>query len=171
LRSCRTAIVGVGNVLMGDDGIGVHVIRALADSVPEDVDLIDAGTALHEAVYELKGYERVVLVDSVEAGDVPGSVYRMELAELLKIDGSTRALSLHEHSVVPTLREAGLAGLELGEVVLIGVEPCRVEWGLDLSPELRARLPVVIEAVMREASPVCVGAERTGVDTDEHNHQ
>jgi len=144
------AVVGVGNILMGDDGIGVHVVRELTRSGNIKADLFDAGTALSEVLFELEGFRKVVIVDSLRAGGRPGAIYRAHLDDLLRSPDSAPVTSLHQYSVAPALRDALLAGVDLGEVVLIGIEPAGVQGSLGLSPELSRRMPVILRSVLDE---------------------
>ena len=144
------AVIGVGNVLMADEGVGVHVVRELQRSSATDAALFDAGTALSDVLFEVDGFRKIVIVDSLRAGDEPGSVYRVDLDNLLPLADSASALSLHEYDVAPALRDALLAGVALGEVVLIGVEPALVERRLGLSPQLSERIPVIVQSVLDE---------------------
>jgi len=144
------AVVGVGNILMGDDGVGVAVVRELSRSENDEADLFDAGTALSDVLFEVEGYRKVVIVDCLRAGGEPGAVYRADLEGLLGSPDPAPATSLHQYSVVPALRDALLAGVDLGEVVLIGVEPVTVERRLGLSPELSKRMSVIVRSVLDE---------------------
>jgi len=151
----EVAVIGLGNVLMGDDGVGVEVIRRLAEEgAPSGVRLIEGGTAIHEAIFDAEGAEKIIIVDSVHGGSEPGAIYRFTLDEI--DHGSTPlAISLHDFSALPTIAMHRLAGRGAGDVVVIGVEPEKVEWGLGLSETIRSRLPKIIEAVKREISQVC----------------
>lgn len=147
-QSC--AVVGVGNILMGDDGVGVHVVRELARSGRIEAGLFDAGTALSEVLFELEGFRKLVIVDCLRAGGRPGAIYRADLDDLLRSPDSAPTTSLHQYSVVPALRDALLAGIDLADVVLIGIEPAGVQRRLGLSPELSRRMSVIVRCVLDE---------------------
>ena len=141
----RTAIVGVGNSLMRDEGVGVHVARALVDAhLPEGTRVIDAGTD-PDVAFDLDGFDRVIVVDAVLGGEPPGTVYRFGNEVELDASGSHRAC--HDVGLLEILRKTAR---RRPEVVILGVEPDEIDWGLDLSPVVRCSVHRVIEVVQQE---------------------
>ena len=144
------AVIGAGNILMGDDGVGVAVVEAIRRAgAPEHVELYDAGTALQDVLPHVDRCERVVLVDCCRAGGAPGTVYRAVYSPE-GWDGGPMGDSLHDLNAVQALRMHELARGALGEVILIGVEPADVSLRMGLSPELEERLPAIVSKVMDE---------------------
>ncbi len=144
-------ILGLGNPLQGDDGLGPRVVEALARrALPPDVEVMDGGTPGVGLLNLLEGRRRVILVDAAEMGRAPGSVARFRPGEATLRD-SAGGLSLHRSGVAEALALAGALGLALPELVVFGVQPARVGWGHDLSPEVQAVVPSVVDAVSREA--------------------
>lgn len=144
------AVVGVGNILMADDGIGVVVVEALKrEELPDGVALYDAGTALSDVLSTLGPCERVILVDSCRAGGEPGSIYRSICSH---DDWQSDILgdSLHDMGVVHAIQLHRLAGGEIGEIVVIGIEPQDVSLREGLSPTLQQRLPDIVRMVQKE---------------------
>jgi len=147
----RVGVLGIGNVLMGDDALGPFVVKLLeAAWEPQDgLALIDAGTPGLDLTAYLAELDAVVVVDVVKADGAPGELRLYDEAELVK-RSPILALSPHE----PGLREAILnaAFLEVAprRIRLVGVIPARVEFGLGLSPPVRAALPAVVERVRAE---------------------
>lgn len=150
---CATAscvVIGVGNTLMADDGIGVAVVEALKKhALPEHVQLYDAGTALSDMLTMIPDCERMILIDACTGGDEPGAVYRSVLSS---DDWETLPPgdSLHDMNVIHALQMHRLTGNQVGEVVLIGIEPQEVILRDALSPALRNKLPEIVETVRRE---------------------
>ena len=143
----RTAIVGVGNGLMRDEGVGVHVARALTGAeLPEGVLVIDAGTD-PDVAFDLDGFDRVIVVDAALGGEAPGTVYRFGSEAELDASGVRR--TCHDVGLLETLRATRRSG-EAPEVVVIGVEPEKIDWGLDLSPVVRRSVPRIVEIVRQE---------------------
>lgn len=143
----RIAVLGVGNETMGDDGLGVHAVRELrAEGVDGDVEIIEAGSAVMEALDLVPPGAEVLVVDAASGGGPPGSVYRFALDDL----ASQRGMSLHETSLPDAFALARLAGQVFGNIVVIGVEPARVEPGVELSPTLKERMPAVLGAIRAE---------------------
>ncbi len=144
----RTLVAGVGNLLMGDDGAGVHAARMLeAEAEPRSFDVIDAGTSLADIVGLLARYDRLILVDAVRGGGSPGTVYEIEVRDPGDLRREQAPVSLHEMGVGDALRQAALMGIQPREVWIVGVEPGRVDWGIGLTAEVEAALPRLLERV------------------------
>ena len=147
----KTLVAGVGNVLLGDEGIGVHAVRALLEEgAPAGADVVDAGTALGDLLGEMGAYERLVLVDAIRGGGAPGALYRMEIRSPEDLRGAARPMSLHEFGVAEALEQARALGVLPREVVLLGAEPARMEPGMELSPEAERALRPLVEMVRGE---------------------
>jgi hydrogenase maturation protease len=135
----------MGNDLLRDEGIGVHTIRRLQE-IPDlgPVKLVDGGCR-PDAIEEIRGIPRLIIVDAIRAGGEVGAIYRLspEQVEVKK------PASVHEMTVIDMLWSLSLLG-EAPKVTIIGVEPKDIEWDLELSPELAERLPKVVEVVLEE---------------------
>ncbi len=144
-------ILGLGGVLMGDDGIGPWVVRHLAATweLPPEVSVLDGGTPGPDLVDYLVGREAVILVDAIRGQGVPGTVRIYRKEELARVAVLPR-LSPHDPDLPQALLTAELAGDPPREVVLVGVIPKQVEAGTELSPELRAAVPAIEAAVLGE---------------------
>lgn len=144
-------ILGLGNPLRGDDGVGPQVVEALTgQGLSPDVEVMDGGTPGLGLLHLLEGRRRVILVDAAEIGRAPGSVARFRPEEAL-LGESREGASLHSSGVADALALARALGLALPEMVVFGVQPARLDWGLDLSPEVRAAVAQVVQAVLQEA--------------------
>jgi hydrogenase maturation protease len=146
-----TLIIGLGNPLRGDDGVGITVARALAERMlPDDVEVVDGGTQGLGLVNVMEGRQRVILVDAADVGRVPGQFVRFALDEA-HLRGDDQPLSVHAAG----LREALLLAQALGalpdQVIIFGVQPAKIDWDDALSPEIEATLPALVEAVLAEA--------------------
>ncbi len=155
-----TLILGLGNVLRGDDGVGAAIISSLqSQSLPDGVDLIDGGTAGLEIVLLLKEYRRVIVVDAAEMG--------LEAGEWRVFEGKTAVIPSNPSCLNGTLHSAGFAealalaealGTLPEELIVFGVQPERVDWGEGLSERVTRVVPVLCEAVKIEFS----SADRLG---------
>ena len=142
----RPAIIGVGNVLMGDDGVGPAALEVFgAQGLGDRAELIDAGLAFSEVLCDLEPDRRLIIVDAVRGGGPAGSVYRLTLADLEAGAGMVSAMSLHEVNVLPALQMEALAGREFTDVTIFGVEPGRVDWGEGLSAPVAAAVEKLAE--------------------------
>ena len=141
-----TLILGIGNLLLTDEGVGCHAARALQEeALPEDVVVLEAGTDFLSALPEIEKADRIIIVDAMQGDEAPGTVYRVPFEECLK---PQCIASLHGFDVSRTLYLAGRDTVP--EVVVFGVEPALIQWGTELSPAVREMMPAVIEAVKRE---------------------
>jgi hydrogenase maturation protease len=144
-------ILGVGNPLAGDDGVGVRAIEELAGAgeLPEGIRLLDAGVLGMDILAWTRPDEPVVILDAVHGPGEPGTVYRIPLDEIAAPVGPR--LSVHDLGIADALQSARLMGRPL-RGTLIGVEPARIEaFAAGLSPAVAAALPALRAAAIREA--------------------
>jgi hydrogenase maturation protease len=143
-------VVGVGNVLLRDEGIGCHVVHALEGIPLPDVKIIDGGTC-PDMLQLLEGADKLVIVDAVKGGGTPGQIYRFRLGDITL--EQKPFLSLHDVGLVDSLMLMQLWHpdfIGIGEAVIIGVEPREISWGLELSSELQEKMPQIIDAILSE---------------------
>jgi len=149
--AAHTLILGVGNEALCDEGLGVHVARALATQpLPPGVRVCDGGTPGYALLGELEGVERLVIVDAMEMRLSPTTIVTVRPEELRSLAPPDRA-SLHGVGLLDALDLARALGLLPGDVRIVGVQPARVAWGLELSPALQRALPAVLDAVLAAA--------------------
>ena len=147
----NTLILGMGNLLLCDEGVGVHVARALAQrSLPPNVDVVEAGTAFLDVLPDIEKADRILLIDAMEGGEAPGSVYRMPFDQCLHPE---MLASLHGFDLSRVLYMAGSD--RKPQVTVFGVEPARIEWGVELSATVQRAVPAVETAILSElAKPI-----------------
>ena len=143
-----TRIIGLGNLLAGDDGVGVHVVGELARrKLPPGVQVIDGGNCGLGLLSLLEGAQQVIIIDAILCAKAPGSV--------LQLDGRRFALQeqeapcSHRLSLAQTLRLADILGYGC-RVRIIGISPGPARLGTQLSPGVRAALPRVVEMVCEQ---------------------
>jgi len=133
-------VVGIGNELLGDEGLGVRVARRLLAArnlLPAHVAVLECGTCLLDVVSEMARYSHVIIVDAIRGGRKAGTVYRAELPEDLSGQlPAVSSLSLHQWGVMETLQAAKLLGLSPRRITVLGAEPEHVHPSLELSPAL-----------------------------------
>jgi hydrogenase maturation protease len=139
-------VVGIGNALLRDEGIGCHVAHALESVHLPDAEVIDGGTC--PDVLQLVGdADKLVIVDAVRGGGLPGQIYRFQPEDIEMEEKPI--LSLHDIGLIEGLKSTQLR-YNVGETVIIGVEPREVSWGVELSPELQEKMPQIIDVVLDE---------------------
>jgi hydrogenase maturation protease len=148
--SARTLILGVGNLLVSDEGVGLHVLERLVAiyELPEGVQTLDGGTLGLDLLYYLEGVENLLIVDAVEMGNEPGTLLRLEgdkVPSFLSVK-----ISPHQIGIPDMLFAAKLKNLYPCNVVLWGVQPGVLETGLDLSPPVAAQVDVLVSEIVDE---------------------
>jgi hydrogenase maturation protease len=139
-------VVGIGNVLLRDEGIGCHVVHALERMPLPGVEMIDGGTC-PDVLQFLVDADKLVIVDAVRGGGTPGRIYRFH-PEDITVEQKP-LLSLHDMGLVDSLK-LGQLWHNIGETVIIGIEPKEINPGLELSPELEGRMSLIIDAILSE---------------------
>ena len=148
----RIAVLGLGNVLMGDDAAGPWAVAMLDAEyeMPDGVEVLDLGTpGLDLLPYLSGGVDAVVLVDTVKASAPPGTLRTYRREAILKVPPQPR-LSPHEPGLKEALLSAELAGEAPRELLLVGIVPGSVAMGVGLTDVVRASLPAAVQAVVDE---------------------
>jgi hydrogenase maturation protease len=142
-------ILGVGNLLLTDDGFGVHVINALREvPLPPNVTLVEAGIVSHQLIPDFHEADLLIFIDAVEAGDTPGSIFRFKPEDMQFM--SQLKVSLHDMSLIDVLHMTALTG-ERPETIIIAVQPKDVRsCSMELNDEVKAAIPKVIDLVLEE---------------------
>jgi len=139
-------VLGIGNTLLRDEGIGCHVANALAEIPLPDVEIIDAGTC-PDVWQFIEDTDKLIIVDAVKGGGMPGQIYRFHPEDVTL--EQKPLLSMHDIGLVDNLILMQLRQ-NIGETVIIGVEPKDINWGLELSPELQGKMSQIIDTVLSE---------------------
>lgn len=149
----KVLILGVGNLLLRDDGFGVHLINALRDiEFPENIQLLEAGTVSHQLLSLFHDIDNLIVIDVVEAGDTPGSIFRFSPDAM--VFAAELKLSLHQLSLIDALAMAALTGAK-PQTIILGVQPKDVtSWSMELSHELQAVIPQVKALIFEELKKI-----------------
>lgn len=147
----RLLILGVGNLLRRDDGIGVRIAHELEKlGMPQGVQVLDIGTGGLGFVDLMKETPKVVFLDAVEMGESPGTVRVFTQQEIGKAPDKIQ-VSLHEIDLPQLLLFAFLQGRS-PELLVVGIQPKDLGWGTGLSPELERAVPDIVEYVLKNAA-------------------
>lgn len=146
----RVVVLGIGNILMQDEGVGVHAAERLRErfDLPPDVELVDGGTAGMELLPELDGTDHLIVMDAVRAGREPGSIVRLAGDDVPAFFKTK--LSPHQISLSDILAALAFKGAALKSVVVIGVQPISFDLDMALSPAIAARLDEVVDMAVAE---------------------
>ncbi len=144
----RVALVGLGNILMGDDGVGVHAVEALRIRYhfSSDLDLIDGGTLGLDLLPLLEGVEKILFLDAMDLQRDPGTIAVLEDGEIPSFLG--RGFSFHQVGLADLLFAMKLTGVKPSEVLLIGIQPEKIEAGIALSKALMNSLEKYIQTIL-----------------------
>ncbi len=143
-------ILGLGNILLGDEGVGVRAVEALArhPDLPTGVEVVDGGTAGMSLIDILASRERVIVIDAVRSGEPPGTVVRLD-GDDVPAFFRTR-ISPHQLGLSEVLAALTLTNELPKRVTLIGVEPLDLGLGLTLTPVVAGVIDRVVEMVLAE---------------------
>ncbi len=142
-------VLGLGNILLLDDGVGVHAVRRLIAEGLQECVPIEIGTAALDALDAIEGAGCVIALDAVKSGHPPGTVVRYVLDDR---EITTPPPSLHDLGLAGVLRL--LPAASRAPVVVLGVEPDRIEIGIGLSDRVAASLPRLLDATRAEVRRV-----------------
>lgn len=129
-------VLGVGNLLLSDEGVGVRALEVIEKryEIPEGVELLDGGTSGMELLGYIQGRDALIIIDAVTCDEPPGSIVRMEGDQVPAL--FRKKISPHQLGLSDLLAAARLTDSLPKTVVLFGIEPMELGTGLDLSPQV-----------------------------------
>ena len=136
-------ILGIGNTLLTDEGVGIHVINRLHAEGPhaDGVDFVDGGTLSFALAGTIEDASRLIVVDAAEMEAAPGSVRVYEAEQMDAFLGSNRKRSVHEVGLLDLMAIAHLAGRLPARRALIAIQPEQVDWGEEPSASVARAIP------------------------------
>jgi len=142
-------VLGIGNILLRDEGVGVRVIEQMRKMhLPDDVELVDGGTAGADLLDVLAERRKVIVIDAVQADCEPGIVLRFTADDLVRPEGV--GMSLHELGLGEALTMTSQLGCAPKDVVVFGIKSKDIGCGLELSEEIAASVAKVINLILEE---------------------
>nr|WP_231363478.1 HyaD/HybD family hydrogenase maturation endopeptidase [Thioalkalivibrio sulfidiphilus] len=145
--TARTLVLGLGNTLLQDEGVGVHVIRELARLDAPRVDYMDGGTLSFTLAGPIGEADALIVVDTAQLDAAPGTVRVFEGADMDDFVGNGRKTSVHEVSLRDLLAISSLEGRLPARRALVGIQPGVMDWGNAPSPAVAAAIPRACRAV------------------------
>jgi len=148
----RIVIVGAGNWLLSDEGVGVHVVKYLTENYefPDEVEIFDAGTLGLSGAYALESADAVYVVDAVNAEGRPGEIRLYDKYDVMMLDRIPAKLSPHQLGIREMLLVTQLRGKLPAELVLFGVIPASLEPGIDLSPAVEMSVKTMAQMLVAD---------------------
>jgi len=158
----KLTVLGIGNILMRDDGVGVRVLEAVRDqrSWPADIEFIDGGAGGMNLINVLEAAEKLVVFDSADMKLSPGECRLIGPEQICDLAGEHRA-SMHDVPFIETLTLVGRFLHRPAEVRILAIQPGVVDHGRELSDELKAAMPAIVRAAVE------LVAEQAGADGQE----
>jgi hydrogenase maturation protease len=134
----KLLVLGLGNSILGDGGVGVHAVRRFQRLTPRPCLAIEAGTAVAKAACLLESVDRIVIFVALEAGGEPGSVYVMRAEDILQ---AGRYEALRETDLFRMLRSVRRSP---SDAVIVAAEPQIIDWGSELTPALDSAVSIMV---------------------------
>ena len=144
----NTVIIGIGNILLQDDGIGVHVIRQLEnEKLPSTIELVDGGTSTLDMLGFFLDNRKVIVVDCLRAGLKPGTIYKIKPEDIKSYKKEN--LSIHDVQILDVVEMANMMG-KYPEVVIFGIEPEKIAVDLEMTRTIISKIPEIICNIKKE---------------------
>lgn len=146
----RIVVLGVGNILLTDEGVGVRAVQELERhyELPPEAVLLDGGTSAMEMLDDLAHADLLIIADCIRSGQPPGTLIRLadeEVPALLQ-----QKMSPHQIGLSDVLATLTISGESPRRIVVLGVEPASLATGMELTPTVAACLPALVAALAHE---------------------
>jgi hydrogenase maturation protease len=147
----KTVVLGLGNPIMSDEGIGVVLVERFLDKAEQypGIEFIDAGTGGFAVLYHLESARRAIFVDCAQMGQAPGTLRRFRCDEVNSVKQLAH-FSLHEGDLLTLIEKAKQLEQCPEEIVIFGIEPETIDFGLELTSVLKNRLDEYMAEVAKE---------------------
>jgi hydrogenase maturation protease len=145
----KRLVIGIGNILMSDEGLGVHIARKLQEEniLEENVEIIEGGTSTFDLQLYIERSEKVIIIDAIKGRNPPGTIYRLRPEDLKKEKDNIS--SLHQLNFLYILELVRLRGYN-PEVIIFGVEPEKICLDMELSDRIKKVIPRLIREIKKE---------------------
>jgi len=146
----RMTVLGIGNILLGDDGAGIVVAESLRDELDAwGIDVVDGGTLSHSLLPIIEDCEGLVAIDAAQLHARPGTVKVFDGVAMDEYLLKRRSGTVHEVGLADLLDMARLRDALPGQRALVAVQPGRIGWGSELSPDVGRAIPAAAGEVRR----------------------
>ena len=153
MHSPKIMVMGVGNILLSDEGLGVRFLDELAKTeLPANVEVLEGGTAGLELVHLIQDVEFLIIIDAFNGNAEPGALFRFQPGDIQVIPEQYE-VSFHQIGIVEVLAMANVLG-QAPQTLIFGIQPKSLEWGLEISPEIQVLFPRLRELVQKEIDSI-----------------
>jgi hydrogenase maturation protease len=148
-------VLGIGNSLLGDDGVGIHVIRDLQAGAPPlgfarpGVEFLDGGTLGYLLIDRIAGADALIVVDAANLGESAGAVRVFLDEDMYGFLNANQNSSVHEVSLVELLQMLTLTDQMPRRCALVGIQPASIDWSTGMSPEVSKSVPIACREIDR----------------------
>ena len=150
----KIVVIGIGNLLLMDEGIGVHTINELEKhDLPGSIEIYDGGTGGFKLIDLMQGAARVIFIDAVDTGKAPGSVTIFSAEEVHSLYNKKK-YSLHDTDLMEIIKMAEMLG-NPPMIEIVGIQPKIINYGTTLSNELAGSMSNIMNTVLRRIEEVC----------------
>ena len=153
LQSNTVLVLGLGNTLLADDGVGIHVIRSLVSDpmTPTCLRPVDGGTLGFRLLDQISRADAVLIIDAAQFGTSAGTLRLLDRNELVRHVGRSGRISAHEAGLADLLTLARLEGFAPKHLALLGIQPQTVDWGESLSPPVASAAALACQLAIETA--------------------
>ena len=150
----KIVVIGIGNLLLMDEGIGVHTINELEKhDLPGSIEIYDGGTGGFKLIDLMHGAARVIFIDAVETGKAPGSVTIFSAEEVHSLYNKKK-YSLHDTDLMEIIKMTELLD-DPPIIEIVGIQPKIINYGTTLSKELAGSMSNIVNSVLKRIEEVC----------------
>jgi hydrogenase maturation protease len=143
-----TVIIGIGNILLQDDGVGVHVIEQLEkENLPSTIELVDGGTSTLDTLGFFLDHKKVIVIDCLRAGLEPGTIYKIKPEDIENYQKEN--LSIHDVQILDVVKMANIMN-KYPEVVIFGIEPEKICLDLEMTEIMVSKIPEIVSNIKKE---------------------
>lgn len=163
LQTPEITVLGIGNAVLQDEGFGVRAVEALDKTYdfPDNVQLLDGGTLGMELLRFVTGTKKLLVIDSINGGEAPGTIFCFRNSEVLA--HFQDKLSVHEVGIQDVLALLEVTGKPIPEVTVLGAQPFAVEAGVSLTEEMAGLLPDITQRALGQLADWGVSYQKKAV--------
>lgn len=142
------AIIGIGNILLKDDGVGVHTIKQLEnEDFPSTIELVDGGTSTLDMLSYFLDFKKIIVVDCLRAEYEPGTIYKIKPEDISSF--KKESLSIHDVQILDVVKMANMLGKH-PSVTIFGIEPKEINFDTEMTDCMKMKIPEVIKLIKKE---------------------